>query len=198
MAPPALGRYVRSVSSVGAARAWVLAFGVPAIGAACGSGSGDPATGSDPLVSDVCDKLAATPCAKPDTKQKCLTALHSFLTSAEKEGCQAELDTFLNCANSGPIGCSDYGYPEVSSQCYANLQAFYECAGLPGDCEITMTAYPAGQCKIDCQTVSASCQSPSPGGPMSCVCVKGPKAGQTFQATECSETLIHLADQYCT
>jgi hypothetical protein len=51
------------------------------------------------------------------------------------------------------------------------------------------------QCDASCGAVSASCTGTA-GAPLSCTCTSGPRAGDDFQATDCS-TLIQIVEASC-
>ena len=184
------------------ARSLTVAAGTAAAAAACsGTRNGSPAVDTDALIAEVCNKLAALACATPATKQSCLDDLLVRLADAKQEGCEVEVDVYLQCANGNSVICDggdEYGQPEVSSKCDAARQGFDACyTGLYGDCSVAIAPGPGVKCEIKCTDLSSSCVASSSAGPVSCVCDTGPHAGKSFQASDCDKNLSWATGHNC-
>ncbi|MBK7580071.1 MAG: hypothetical protein IPI67_07665 [Myxococcales bacterium] len=178
-----------------------------AVSGSCG-GSDEPAAepSVEALITLLCEKQAAVDCAKPDTEQRCLDDLHERVGFAEQEGCQPELHAYLKCASPAAVGCGTLTNgsepsPYIDADCTDLNDAFFSCytklsplcavgLGVPGYTDIA--------CTIKCAELSSLCHGPE-GGPYTCTCDSGPRAGTPFQSTDCGGMgLIWGTGHHCT
>ncbi len=176
---------------------------------ACGSSEDSaPGSGSQPsteaMIADLCQKLAALPCAIANTEASCLQVNQTHVAAAQQEDCQAELAQYLKCAASHPPTCvpgatvspPEEPYPAASSDCGDYYLAFSNCyTGLSLD-ECVVSA-PTATCGIKCPNLSSICTGPDPSGPVDCTCDSGPRAGTMFSAGDCGVDLDWATGHHC-
>jgi hypothetical protein len=167
---------------------------------ACGGSSDTTAAPStQELIDDLCGKLAALDCARPDEAATCHQQAQEDQADAAQEGCEAELNAYYHCAATKAVYCGGSmetaPHPMVADDCSDLRTAFGVCwSRLDPLCGVGVGM---GTCSINCSNLSSACTGPDPNGPVDCVCDSGPKTGTTFQATDCSKNLIWATGHQC-
>lgn len=167
---------------------------------ACGgSGDDEPAPNAGALAAELCAKQAAMDCAAPQEEQTCLARLQIDLADAAQEGCQPELQSYLSCATSHPLHCGgipeELPHPVIDDACSELSLAFGRCyTRIAEECGVGVGD---GTCFLKCPSFSSACTGWDPNGTVECSCDTGPKAGTTFQATDCGKNLAWATGHLC-
>ncbi|MBE7486323.1 MAG: hypothetical protein HS104_40930 [Polyangiaceae bacterium] len=171
--------------------------------ACAGSSDEEPVPSTEAMITDLCRKVASAKCDTVEDEQACAEELQEDQSRATQEGCRTQLDAYLSCAVSKPIGCTSYdgpSFPTVDESCGELRVAFGECwTKLSGMCAVGVGSGSPEvvTCTIKCPQLSSTCQGPDPNGPVDCACDMGPKAGTTFKATDCSLNLMWATGHTC-
>jgi hypothetical protein len=161
----------------------------------------EPAPKTTSLVDDVCRRMCQAPCGSRAAEQQCLELLRRDRDDATSQGCEAELNAYLQCGNTNPVECSssESGPPKPNIDCFGTYRVLDTCiTGVSEFCGLGIEHPPSGvSCTIHCLRFVSKCTGPSEAGPLQCECSTGPKAGTTFQARDCWRGHLIVAGHTC-